>query len=240
MGFKNEAALYPHVKSFFENKGYVVKSEVKKCDVVAVKGEDVLVVELKKSFSLKLVMQAVERQKYCSSVYVAFPVTDAIRARKRMSEVKLLLKRLHLGMILIDERPSGVLVEVALVPKFEVFREDKKAQKALLKEFNERKFDLNTGGMTKSKIVTAYRERVINVACFLRMNGPTQVKEIKQATELMDVQSIVSGNHYGWFNRTAKGIYEFEDSQLSKLMEFDALVVFYENYYLDRLVDKDE
>ena len=68
-----ETDLYAPIKSYLEGQGYDVKGEVADCDVVAVRrGEDPVVVELKTSFSLQLIFQAVRRQALTDTVYVAY------------------------------------------------------------------------------------------------------------------------------------------------------------------------
>jgi hypothetical protein len=59
-----ESDLYPPVKRHLESLGFEVKGEVCGCDLVALSdGEPQLVVigELKQSFTLELVLQAVDR-----------------------------------------------------------------------------------------------------------------------------------------------------------------------------------
>lgn len=53
MAGPRETDLYPPVKAFLEAQGYVVKAEVARCDVVAVRGDEPpVVVELKTRFNL--------------------------------------------------------------------------------------------------------------------------------------------------------------------------------------------
>ena len=59
-----ETALYLPVKRFLEKLGFTVKGEVGGCDLVALSGDDppiVVIGELKLSFNLELVLQAVDR-----------------------------------------------------------------------------------------------------------------------------------------------------------------------------------
>ena len=59
-----ETALYLPVKRFLEKLGLTVKGEVGGCDVVALSGDEppiVVIGELKLSFNLELVLQAVDR-----------------------------------------------------------------------------------------------------------------------------------------------------------------------------------
>ena len=67
-----ETDLYPAVKSYLEDQGYVVKSEVGAADVVAIRGaEPPVVVELKLGFSLALFHQCVARLKITDDVYLS-------------------------------------------------------------------------------------------------------------------------------------------------------------------------
>ena len=58
-----EEELYIPVKKYFENKGFKIKGEVKNCDMAGVKGDILLVVELKRNFNLKLVYQVLTGRK---------------------------------------------------------------------------------------------------------------------------------------------------------------------------------
>ena len=62
------------VKDFFTAEGYDVYGEVNDCDVVAVKEDELIIVELKLRLNLDLVMQATKkRQRLSDQVYVAIP-----------------------------------------------------------------------------------------------------------------------------------------------------------------------
>ena len=51
----DEIDLYKPIKTYFERHGYVVKSEIKNCDVVAIKGDETpIIIEMKLNFSLTL------------------------------------------------------------------------------------------------------------------------------------------------------------------------------------------
>ena len=71
MAMKLESDLYLPVKHFLEQQGYEVKGEVKDCDLMAVREEDILIVELKLHFNLTLVLQGVERLKLTPNVFLA-------------------------------------------------------------------------------------------------------------------------------------------------------------------------
>ena len=54
---KYEVELYKPVKDYFTAEGYEVYGEVNDCDVVAVKEDELIIVELKLRLNLDLVMQ---------------------------------------------------------------------------------------------------------------------------------------------------------------------------------------
>ena len=69
-----ETALYLPVKRFLENLGFTVKGEIGGCDLVALSAGDppiVVIGELKLSFNLELILQAVDRAGACDEVWLA-------------------------------------------------------------------------------------------------------------------------------------------------------------------------
>lgn len=72
-----ESDLYLPLKRFLESQGYEVKSEVGACDVVAVRGGELpVVVELKLSFNIDVVLQAVDRLSLTQKVYIGIPESN--------------------------------------------------------------------------------------------------------------------------------------------------------------------
>ena len=69
-----EAALYAPVKAFLQRQGYVVRGEVRGCDLVARRGnEEPVIVELKLRFTLSLLFQGIDRLALSPLVYLAVP-----------------------------------------------------------------------------------------------------------------------------------------------------------------------
>ena len=66
-----ETDLYGPLKTWFEDQGFLVRGEVLHCDLVAQKGDDLVVVELKLKPSLKLLYQATDRLQLTDEVYIA-------------------------------------------------------------------------------------------------------------------------------------------------------------------------
>ena len=70
-----ETELYAPVKAFLEAQGYKVKSEVKGCDVVAVRdGAEPVIVELKLQLSLALLLQGVDRNRFQIMFMFVYPL----------------------------------------------------------------------------------------------------------------------------------------------------------------------
>ena len=99
----SETALYAPIKRFLGRPGFEVKGEICGCDIVGLApGEPPLVVvtELKLSFSLELLLQAVERTRSSDIVYVAVPA--ARRGRDQDRRVHRLCRLLGLGLLAVD------------------------------------------------------------------------------------------------------------------------------------------
>ena len=212
-----ETDLYQPVKDFFEAGGYEVKAEINGCDVVANKDDaPTVIIELKVSFSLDLVLQGIERQKLSDDVYLAVPKPDTpIKRknwRKRQRALINLCRRLGVGLLLVDiaaKSPRGV--NVLLDPAPYQPRKNTGKQTRLQKEFIERVGDPNTGGQTKIKIITAYRQDAIRCAEVLSGGTALKVVEIKTATGVARTASILQKNHYGWFERVSRGVYQLTE-----------------------------
>src|SRR5260221_12572425 len=70
----SEVDLYEPVKAFLTAQGYVVRGEVRGCDLVARRGDEKpVIVELKLRFNLALVLQGIERLALTDLVDLARP-----------------------------------------------------------------------------------------------------------------------------------------------------------------------
>ena len=89
-----ETALYPALKTFLQARGFSVKGEICGCDIVAVRdGEAPLLVitEMKLSFTLELVLQAVERLRVADAgarEAVESGYQTAVRLRAEVAYIK--------------------------------------------------------------------------------------------------------------------------------------------------------
>jgi hypothetical protein len=167
-----EVALYLPVKSFLERQGYVVRGEVRGCDLVARRGDEApVIVELKLRFTLSLLLQGIDRLALSPLVYLAVPrpVARTQGMRPDAKPVRKLCRRLGLGLILIGGRGA---VEVIEDPVPYRPRQSKRRSTLLLGEFERRRGDLNVGGSNRTPIVTAYRQDALRCVRALAGAGP--------------------------------------------------------------------
>ncbi|MEM9146765.1 MAG: DUF2161 family putative PD-(D/E)XK-type phosphodiesterase [Pseudomonadota bacterium] len=201
-----ETDLYAPVKALLERQGYTVKGEVGAADVVAVRdGEPPVIVELKRGFSLALLHQAVARQAITDAVYVAVP-RSAGRAATAAFRANLgLCRRLGLGVITV--RLADGATEIPLDPAPYRPRKSPKQQARLLREFVRRVGDPNAGGASRTRIMTAYRQDALRCVAHLISAGPSKASIVASATGVATARRLMADDHYGWFERTARGIY---------------------------------
>ena len=77
----------------------------------------------------------------------------------------------------------------------------------MLKEFERRVGDPNTGGQTRRKIITAYRQDALRIAVAL-VDGPNKPRVLAVELGVEKAAGILQADHYGWFERVERGIYE--------------------------------
>ena len=208
MGSLKETDLYPPVKAHFEALGYAVKAEVRDADVVAVKEDALIIIELKTGFTLQLLQQAVARQAMTDQVYVAVPRWKG-KAAWRMFKGNIgLCKRLGLGVISVNL--AEATVQVHFEPRPFVPRRSKQKTDKLRKEFDRREGDPNLGGMKAGGRVTAYRQDAEKCRAYLEKHGPSKGKDVAAATGVKNATTLMRDNHYGWFARVGGGIYDLE------------------------------
>lgn len=201
-----ETDLYPPVKALLEAQGYTVKAEIGAADVVAVRGDEPpVIVELKTGFSLTLLHQAVERLRLTDAVYVAVPRPNGRARAGAFSANQALCRRLGLGLITV--RLEDGVTEVHLDPSAPLPRKSPALRARLLREFHRRVGDPNVGGMTKSTIMTAYRQDALRCLGALGGQGPLKAAALAKQSGVSRARSIVADDHYGWFERLARGVY---------------------------------
>ncbi|MCL2416134.1 MAG: DUF2161 family putative PD-(D/E)XK-type phosphodiesterase [Defluviitaleaceae bacterium] len=229
--FREEDLCKPII-DFFAPLGYKIYAEILDCDLALIKDNDLILVELKKIFCIKLLYQAIERQKISKSVYVALPRLEMTNSRNFKNAVEI-LERLGLGLLLIATDSPKQWVEVVLIPNYDK-NPNGKARKKLIDEMNGRVFDTdiaNTGGSSRRKIMTAYRETSIRLACALEAVGATSAVFLKKNFGFgKNTGNILLKNYYGWFTKTTqKGIYDLSETGRRMLegAEFSRFIEYY-------------
>jgi hypothetical protein len=216
MGKLREADLYAPVKGFLTAQGYDVKGEVGAADVVAVRGSEApVIVELKVGFSLTLFHQAMARLAVSELVYIAVPRPKGKRA---LRDNLALAKRLGLGVLVV--RTSDGYVEALADPGSYTPRKIKAKKAALLREFSRRVGDPNEGGATRHGIITAYRQDAIRCARFLAVHGASKGAKVAEWAEVSHATRVMRDNHYGWFEKVEKGVYDLNGSGRKGLADF--------------------
>ncbi|RSK29138.1 hypothetical protein EJF36_20870 [Bacillus sp. HMF5848] len=227
-----EVDLYKPIQRYFSQEGYDVYGEVHDCDMVAVKGEEVLIIELKLNLSVDLLVQAVKRQQLTDDVYIAIPKPKYNLRSKRWRDVCHLCRRLELGLIVVAFSGNRKTVDVIFPPKsFSRVKSkghNKRRRKSLIKEIAGRSADYNIGGSNKTKIMTAYKENCIQIACYLEHFGELSPKALRVIGTGDKTSSILAKNFYGWFERVKRGIYTLSDKGKREIQEYPEVLHYYE------------
>ena len=95
-------------------------------------------------------------------------------------------------------------VEVLVQPGPWRPRRDQRRRVRLINEHRRRIGDPAMGGMSKTPIMTAYRQQALACAASLSQ-GPRRTSEVK--TIVPDAPKILLRNVYGWFCRVERGVY---------------------------------
>ena len=204
-----ETNLYQPIKDFLHQLGFEAKGEVCGCDVVALNNDEpvaLIICELKLSFSLELILQAVDRSTACDEIWIAVQAKKTGRGRESDPRAKKLCRYLGFGLLRVDPSNS---VDVIVKPQPWKPRRDTKLRSRILEEYNKRQGDPSVGGSTRKPIMTAYRQQAILCARTIDQ-GVTKLSELKKTTP--DAAKILQRNVYGWFNRRERGHYVLSDS----------------------------
>ena len=232
---KTESDLYDPVANYLRNLGYEVRGEVRSIDLVAIHETELVVVELKLRMSLDLILQAVERQRTADSVYVAVAARSSGPAIRNHRRIRRLLRRLELGLILVHFRPSGTRVEVRLHPAPYNPRSSNRERQNVIREFTNRTGDRNPGGSAAGRVVTAYREQSVYIACALQKLGTASPSELRSFGTGDNTGVILYRNVYGWFDRIEKGRYRLHEEAKTAISEHPDLKDHYARIVAGRL-----
>lgn len=239
-----EEDLYKPIHDFFIDKGFTVRSEIQHCDIAAVKDDVLVVVEMKKNLSVKLLTQAVKRQKLADLVFIAVPKPKKFRYSRSWNDTVHLIRRLELGLIFVSFKDKNAFTEVVIEPKVfdrsKSIQMNKKKRSKLVEEFKGRNKELNVGGSKGKKLVTAYREQAIFIGCCLKRYGEMSTRDLRKiGTDDKKTSTILQRNHYEWFERVKLGVYKLTSKGEEEIFLYNELVDYY-NEKLDEIDKKDK
>jgi len=202
--------MYEPIKSLLVSQGFIVRGEVKGCDIAAISGEMLWVVEMKLAANITLIYQAMERQSAADGVFVAVPRPKNARD-KNFKALQKLLKKLELGLITVAMDSPARFAEVIFFPGGATGAKKTKAAvakgAAIKKEIFGRTAD-TVGGVTKKKVNTAYRERCVKIACILEAHGAISLKTFRERFDERNLSNLMRANYFGWFKKTEPQTYE--------------------------------
>lgn len=224
MNTPRECDLYRPIKRHLEAQGFRVRGEVGPCDALAVRGDEMIAVELKLAFGLPVIHQALDRLACVDLVYVgvAEPMSIAGRKAWRRNLVRAVRLCRLLGLGLLSVRGETVSVHAEPGP----YRPRRRlaARRSLLREFQGRTGDHNEGGRARSPVVTAYRENALRCAALLADEGALAVAEIRRRAAVPQAGPLLRRNVYGWFERKERGIYALAPAGREALLRFASVV----------------
>ncbi|CAH1648997.1 conserved hypothetical protein [Hyphomicrobiales bacterium] len=212
-----ETALYRPVKSFLEGLGFSVKGEIGGCDIVALKeGEPPLVVigEMKLSFNLELVLQAVDRAAACDEVWLAARLSARGKGRESDARFRQLCRRLGFGMLGVS---ADGAISVLVSPEAPLPRKNPRRRSRLVAEHRKRLGDPALGGGSRAPIMTAYRQQALVCAAALA-RGAGRPRDLRALAP--DAAKILQRNVYGWFARAERGVYALTEAGQEALVRW--------------------
>lgn len=228
-----EIDLYEPVRNHFKQQGYIVHGEVNDCDIVAMKVEKIIIIELKLTINIDLLLQITKRQKLTEFVYVAIlHPTYSLRSRK-WRDICHLLRRLEVGLLTITFKEKAepkvrVIHEPGDFDRMRSMRQSKQKKDRLLKEIKGRRISTNIGGSHQKKIHTAYKEACIYIACCLIAFGPLSPKLLRQIGTGEKTYAILYHNYEGWFKKVERGIYTLTEKGEKEYKKDQQIVDYYE------------
>lgn len=222
---EKESDLYEPVKKYFEELGYKVNGEVRGCDLAAAGNDRLIICELKKSFTLKLVYQLMERKNLTPYVYGVIPRPKSFNDKN--TELMLqLLKKIGAGLIVVSE--NTMLAQVVLEFDESCGTSTKKRQRIKNKiadEVSERVTD-TVGGINQKPVMTLYKESSVAALCYLEENNLLKIRLVRK-----EIANAVKSNYYNWFEKTGRGEYIMSEKGKNALneKEYKKVIDYYRN-----------
>jgi len=115
---------------------------------------------------------------------------------------------------------AGVEVLVDPVPYRP--RRQKAALTRLLGEHARRVGDPNRGGVTRTPIVTAYRQEALRCAMLIERGGRASLKALRETGLVPNASRILQRDVYGWFRRLERATYILTERARQDLGRFAA------------------
>lgn len=166
MTFKTEADMFEPLRQFFLEHRYTVYSEVVlpgggRADIVAVDGKYPVCIEMKKSLTLDLIEQVIERKAYFPYVLIAIPD----RRTPIHKFIRRIFKEHGIGILYVNPKTESV----RLVERSFYRRPYKKLKgRQLLEYLKPEQIDGLPGGTRGGGYVTDYSTTIAGVRRFLR------------------------------------------------------------------------
>ncbi|MDO4531579.1 MAG: DUF2161 domain-containing phosphodiesterase, partial [Bacillota bacterium] len=147
---------------------------------------------------------------------------------KAWKDMLKLLKRLELGLLTVALDSPMQTVDVVLEPSDSIAWKNRKKRERLQAEMENRQVDGNVGGMNRRKILTAFREKSIRLACLLEKEGQVSTAALRERG-MEDSIGILSRNYDKWFRRVEKGVYALSEKGEEALRngDYEKAVLFY-------------
>lgn len=201
-----ETDLFKPVRNLLIQQGFEVQGEIFAADVFAVKDKQIVIVELKLNMTLKLIYQAIERQKVTPYVYIGLPKIVSRRHQKSNAQYMTLLKRLGIGLIEVTLDEANIVLDV-FDQSITTVKQSPGKKRIMMKEFDARDQYQTIGG-TKGKKMTHYREQVVEIAKAIYSLKEAPLSLIKEYTRIDKTANILRDNYDGWFHKNEKGLFE--------------------------------
>lgn len=224
-----EQDLYEPVRQFWTAAGYTVRGEVVDCDVIAQRddGAEWVAIELKRALNLEVIIQATQRQRLCADVWIAVARPGRSLRTRRWQHLLHLLRRLELGLLLVDPDRASQPVEVIVTPesfnRAQSLAHNKKRQELLRREFRNRHGDHNTGGQNRTPLMTVYREQSLLIAALLQRQGPSTAVQLRRSGGPANTYAYLYKNYYRWFEKCGPGIYALSADGAAALQQHGEL-----------------
>ena len=218
-----ESDLFEPIKAYFETLGYSGDGEVGSIDLYLEKDGLTTAVELKKTLDFRSIQQAALDQKTCDFVYIGISRPRDLYSKSGRDKLYL-LKRLGIGLICVSSGTKAVeVISDPVVSELDSFRKRHSGRADEIKaEFRKRRLKTNTGGVSKTGLMTAYREEALRVlAALSSAGGQASTRRLRELTSIPGTTNILYRNYYGWFENVSKGIYRISGSGQKALKEYE-------------------